>query len=69
MATNSIIIKKDWDGYLAEIEWSDNIYAYGKTKEEAKKELLWVLEMMMDYHLEIVEKSRKLKHKVFDYAV
>lgn len=67
--TNNIIISKDWDWYLAEIKWVDNIYAYWDTKEEAKKELLWVLEMIMDYHLEIIEKSRKLKHKVSEYAI
>ncbi|MDD3793725.1 MAG: hypothetical protein PHI37_02850 [Candidatus Gracilibacteria bacterium] len=66
---NNIIISKDGDGYLAEIEGVDNVYAYGSTKEEAKKELLGVLEMIMDYHLEKIEKSRKLKHKVSEYAI
>ncbi len=64
-----IIISKDWNWYLAEIKWVKNIYAYWNTKEEAMKELLWVLEMMMDYHLELVEKNRKLKNKVLSYAI
>jgi hypothetical protein len=64
-----IVISKDWDWFLAEIKWVKNIYAYWKTKEEAMKELLWVLEMMMDYHLEFVEKNRKLKNKVLSYAI
>jgi len=67
MAT--IVIKNDWDGFLAEVQWSNNIYAYWNTKQEAKQELLWVLEMMMDYNLELVEKSRKLKNKVMNYAI
>lgn len=65
----NIIINKDWEWYLAEIEWLENVYAYWNTKEEAKQELLGVLEMMLDYHLELVEKSRKLKNKVSNYAV
>jgi predicted RNase H-like HicB family nuclease len=64
-----IEISKDGDWYLAEIKWIKNIYAYWNTKEEAMKELLWVLEMMMDYHLELVEKNRKLKNKVLSYAI
>lgn len=47
----NINIKKDWEWYLAEVNWYDNVFAYWNSPEEAKKELLWVLEMMMDYHL------------------
>ena len=49
-----IVIKKDGSGFLAEVEGMENIYAYGKTKEEAMDELYNVIEMMMDYHLEQV---------------
>ena len=49
-----IEISKDWDWYLAEIKWVKNIYAYWNTKEEAMKELLWVLEMMMDYYKKLM---------------
>lgn len=66
---NNIIISKDWEWYLAEIKWYKNLYAFWNTKQEAKEELLWVLEMMMDYNLELVEKSRKLKNKLLNYAI
>jgi hypothetical protein len=66
---NKIIITQNWDWFLAEVEWMQNIFAYWETKEDAKKELLWVLEMMMDYHLELVEKSRKLKNKILSHAI
>jgi len=46
-----IIIKKDWEWYLAEVKWHENLYAFWKTEELAKKELLWVVEMTMDYSL------------------
>lgn len=65
----NITIKKDWEWYLAEINGYDNIFAYWNSPEKSKKELLWVLEMMMDYHLELVETDRKLKNKVLNYAV
>ena len=68
-----IIIKKDWEWFLAEVEGQDNIFAYWNTKESAKKELLWVVEMMMDYHLEQVNDERiirnELIHAVEEYAV
>jgi predicted RNase H-like HicB family nuclease len=69
-----ISIRKDWDWYLAEVEWYENIYAYGKDPEEAKSELIEVLEMMIDYHGELIEAEKKLKEqllspKKFDYAV
>lgn len=56
-----IIIKKDWEWFLAEVKWQENIFAFWYTEDEAKSELLNVIEMMMGYHLELVEKDRKLK--------
>jgi len=66
------IIKKDGVGFLAEVKGMKNLFAYGETKEEAKKELFSVIEMMMDYHLEQLEVERKLKNqllKEISYAV
>ena len=68
-----IIIKKDWEGYLAEVIGNDQLFAYGATEEDAKKELLGVVEMTMDYHLELVESERNIKNqltsKEFNYAI
>ncbi|MCH2188689.1 hypothetical protein MK079_02590 [Candidatus Gracilibacteria bacterium] len=40
-----IIITKDSHGFLAELEGYENVFAHGATPEEAKKELLGVLDM------------------------
>lgn len=58
---NIYTIDKDGEGYLAKVIGRDDVYAYGLTEEEAKKELLSVVEMLMDIHLERVEKERSLK--------
>ncbi len=60
----TITIKKDWKWYLAEIKWYNNLFAFWFSKEEAKNELLNVIDMMMDYHLELIEKERKLKNSI-----
>jgi len=62
-----IKITKDWEWFLAEVIWYDNIFAYWDTEEQAKKELLWVIEMMMDYHLEQVENERKIRNKILNF--
>ena len=69
-----IRISKDEKWYLAEVDGNDNLYAYWNTENEAKKELLWVVEMTMDYHLEMVENERKIKNQILnskeiDYAI
>ncbi len=64
-----ITVKKDWKWFLAEVEWSDNIYAYWNTQQEAKKELLWVVEMMTQYHLEEVKNNNKIKNNILANAI
>jgi len=63
-----VVIKKDWSWYLAEIEWNESIYAYWDTEIIAKKELLWVLEMMIDYHSELIESEKALKATILSRA-
>ncbi len=62
----SYIIKKDWNGYLAEVEWNDSIFAFWITAVEAKKELISVIEMMIDYHSELVENEKSLKESILN---
>jgi len=68
-------IQKDSHGYLAKVTGYENIFAHGTTEKEAKKELLNVLEMMMDFHLEQVEQDRKIRNAILssteeiEYAV
>lgn len=59
-------IKKDWNGYLAEVEWNDSIFAFWKSTIEAKKELINVIEMMIDYHSELVQNEKSLKESILN---
>jgi len=69
-----IDVVKDGEGFLARVIGQDNIFAYGTSELDAKKELVWVVEMMMDYHLEQVENERQIKNAIIasnelEYAV
>lgn len=69
-----ILIKKDWEWYLAQVVGHKNLFAFGLTKKQAYDELLNVIEMIMDYHLEQVETERKIKNHILwtksaNYAV
>ncbi len=64
-----VIVKKDWEWYLALVEGHDNLYAYGETKLGAQKELLGVVEMMMDFHLEQVESERMIRNSILQNNV
>ena len=48
-----IIVKKDWEWFIAEVAWKTNAYAFWYTKEEAIKELNNVVDMMVDYYNEL----------------
>ncbi|MBF0292812.1 MAG: hypothetical protein HQK86_11725 [Nitrospinae bacterium] len=56
-----ITIRKDGEGYLAEVREHPHLFAWGSTKMEAKTELKNVAEMMLDYHLEQIETERKVR--------
>jgi len=56
----NIVITKDSHGYLAEVEGYDYLYAHGITEQEAKQELLHVIEMFLDIHSEQVRTEKKL---------
>ena len=56
-----ILITKDDQGFLAEVEWHENIFAHGETEVQARKELLSVVEMMMDYHSSLLESQKKMR--------
>lgn len=47
-----ITVKKDGEGYLAEVAGHENVYAHADTPTHAKHELVGVVEMLMDYHIE-----------------
>ena len=54
-----ILVKKDGGGYLARVQGSTNLFAYGLTKDQALEELSGVVDMTMDYHLEQVNVERQ----------
>ena len=56
-----IIMKKDGDGYFAQVEGHQNLFAFAYSEKEAMLELKNVVEMMMDYHLEQVNDERIIK--------
>lgn len=47
------IIEKDGEGFLAKVEGHPNLFAFGYSEKEALVELKNVVEMILDYHLEI----------------
>ena len=68
-----IILRKDGEWYIAEVQWKENVYAFWYTEEEAVKELNNVVDMMLDYYNKevSVQESIKnlLKNKKYSYAV
>ena len=68
-----IIVRKDWEWYIAEVQWKENVYAFWYTEEEAVKELNNVVDMMLDYYNKevTVQESIKdlIKNKKYSYAI
>ncbi|PID34678.1 MAG: hypothetical protein CR971_02065 [candidate division SR1 bacterium] len=68
-----IITKKDGEGFLAEVEGKENLFAFGKTEHEALQELQHVIDMMIDYHKEELTFQKSVKNflltKKLNYAV
>ncbi len=58
-STMKILVKKDGEGYLARVQGSANLFAYGLTRDQALEELSGVVDMTMDYHLEQVDVERQ----------
>jgi predicted RNase H-like HicB family nuclease len=56
-----IIVRKDGEGYLAEVRGHPHLFAWASTRQEARAELKNVVEMMLDYHLEQIEVERKVR--------
>ncbi len=68
-----IIVRKDGEWYIAEVQWKENVYAFWYTEEEAVKELNNVVDMMLDYYnkeVSVQESIKNLeKNKKYSYAV
>lgn len=56
-----ITVRKDGEGYLAEVKGHPHLFAWATTKPDARVELKNVVEMMLDYHLEQIEAERKVR--------
>ena len=59
-----ILVKEDGEGYLARVRGSDNLFAYGLTREQSLDELSGVIDMTMDFHLEQVEIERRARQEL-----
>jgi len=59
-----ILVKEDGKGFLARVRGSDNLFAYGLTRENALDELSSVIDMTMDFHLEQVEVERHARQEL-----
>jgi predicted RNase H-like HicB family nuclease len=47
----NVVVEKDGEGYLACVKGSDNLFAYGLTREQALDELSSVIEMTKEYNV------------------
>ena len=56
-----IILEKDSWGWLAKVDWYDNLFAHWETPEIAIKELKNVIEMIEDYQKEQAQKIKLFK--------
>lgn len=45
----NVVLQNDGDGYLARVQGSISLFAYGLTKDQALDELSGVIEMSDDY--------------------
>jgi predicted RNase H-like HicB family nuclease len=59
-----IIVENDEPGFLAKIKGREGIVAWGKTKEEALKEMEFVLDALIDLQLEEIENERYLRDSI-----
>ncbi len=59
-----IRVRKDGNGFLADVIGQPQLLAWAPTKVKARLELPGVVEMMLDYHLEQVEIERKVRSKL-----
>jgi len=71
--TLTIMVKKDGEGFLAEVVWKPHLYAFSYTQEQAVDELKGVIDMMVDYYSQELVVQKKLQKdlldKKFDYAL
>ncbi len=45
----NVVLQKDGEGYLARVQGSANLFAYGLTRDQALEELSGVVDMTMDF--------------------
>lgn len=59
-----IEINKDGEGYLAKVQGHDNLFAFAYSEKDAIKELINVVDMMMDFHLEQINIERLVRNEL-----
>jgi predicted RNase H-like HicB family nuclease len=59
-----VVVEKDQPGFLAKITGKEGIVAWGETREEALKEMEYVLDALIDIQLEEIENERFLRNSI-----
>ncbi len=68
-----IVVRIDWDWYLAEVKDKESLYAFWYSKQEAVDELKNVIDMTVDYYSQEISFQKKIKKQLIgnkiEYAV
>ncbi len=68
-----IVVRADWDWYLAEVKDKESLYAFWYSKQEAVDELKNVIDMTVDYYSQEISFQKKIKKQLIgnkiEYAV
>jgi predicted RNase H-like HicB family nuclease len=68
-----ITLRKDGEGYIAEVKWKSNLYAFWYSEQEAIDELKNVIDMTVDFYSQEISFQKKIKKQLIsnkvEYAV
>jgi len=71
--TLKVMVKKDGEGFLAEVVGKSHLYAFAYTEKDAIDELKGVIDMMVDHYSQELVMQKKLQKdlldKKFDHAL
>ncbi len=56
-----VIVQKDGDGFLAQVQEQENLFARWQTQEAALQELDHVIDMMIEYHQAKAHEQQNIK--------
>ena len=69
----NIVVRVDWDWYIAEVKDKESLYAFWYSKQEAVDELKNVIDMTVDYYSQEISFQKKIKKQLIgnkiEYAI